>query len=497
ENTMQLHQGFKLNVCQTAGSFGTFGTYATVDFSKKNYQFRTRFFRKMSRNDFEYENTATLPEERMKQQNAGYLDYGLVQEFHFSGDIGKISLISWNQWNSRNLPTIMTNLERGGNPEEFQDDQFHRQVITYLKAWSKVKLEAKSACFIENQHYYLRTTSSGVPAETVTLIDSKNKLESLFGQIKVTESLLPNLVVFGRVQWNHDKVVTNNYAVTKIRKESSFAIGAKWDINPNISSEFSVNQDMADNKNIGLNPTFTVCYKLPTKQNLNLSAGINKNYRLPGMNDLYWYPGGNINLLPEKGLTTDLAIQWLPRSDKFSSEVDVNLFFSVINDWIQWRPTAYRFWEPLNIARVFARGMEFHLKTDGKIADATISMATNYIFTVTTDESQVAKIENSSGKQLIYIPRHHANLFVSSAYRGFTLTYTIEFTGRRTTSPDGEDMFTGVLPAYVLHHCGIGKKIRHFDVELKLNNVLNKSYQAVLWRAMPGRNAEVSLRYQL
>lgn len=497
ENTMRLNQGFKLDFCQTAGSYGTLGTYATVDFSKKKVQLRTRIFRKSSQNDFEYENTASLPRAMMKQEDASYLDYGLMQEMYVSNRFGNFSFVSWNQWNSRNLPPIMTNIERGGDPEEYQNDRFHRNVLSYLNAWESGKIEVKTAYFIENQQYFLRTTGSGVPAETVTLIDSKNRLESLFGQVKLTESVKKNLSVFGRIQWNHDKVVSNNYYDTKTRTQSSFSLGAIWVMMPTLSSELTLNQDRVDNENLGMNPALTLHYTLSSKQNLKLSAGINKNYRLPSMNDLYWYPGGNVLLQPEKGLTTDLAIQWKTQTGNFSTETDLNFFFSAINDWIQWRPTEYRYWEPLNIARVFARGMEFHFRTEGKISDVTVSMAINYVFTVTTDESQVAKLENSSGRQLIYIPRHHANLFLSAGFKGYYSNYTLSVTGRRTTTPNGEEMYTGVLPAYVLHNVSFGKKIGHFDAEIKVNNLFNKSYQAVLWRAMPGRNAEILFRYQL
>jgi iron complex outermembrane receptor protein len=380
----------------------------------------------------------------MKQEDADYLDYGLMQEIHVSNKFGNISLVSWNQWNSRNLPPIMTNIERGGDPEEYQNDRFHRNVLSYLNAWESGKIEVKTAYFIENQQYFLRTTGSGIPAETVTLIDSKNRLESLFGQLKVTESIKKNLSVFGRIQWNHDKVISNNYNDTKVRTQSTLSMGTFWAINPVFSSELTLNQNIVDSENLGVYPAFTVHCTLSSKKNLKLSAGVNKNYRLPSMNDLYWFPGGNEHLQPEKGLTTDLAIQWVAQTGNFRTETDLNLFFSAISDWIQWRPTEYRYWEPLNIARVFARGMEFHFRTEGKLSNVVMSMSGNYVFTVTTDESQIAKLENSSGRQLIYIPRHHANLFLSSGYRGYSMDYSIAFTGRRTTTPNGEEMDTEV-----------------------------------------------------
>jgi len=497
DNKMRLNRGLNLEISQSVGNFGTYGTYTTVDYSNKKIQLRTRLFRKVSRNDFTYENTASLPHAQLKEQNAEYADYGIMQEIHLSNRMGNFSLISWNQWNNRNLPPIMTNLERGGNPEEFQNDRFHRNLIRYLFAWKSGKIECKSAYFIEDQQYYLRTTTSGNQAQTVTLIDSKNRLQSFYNQLNVTESILENLSIFGHLQWNHDKVISNNYDDTKQRAQSSISVGAKWDIHPRLNAELNVNQDLVGHTNIGLNPSITVHYQLPIKQNIHISTGISKNYRLPSMNDLYWYPGGNTLLKPERGITTDISAQWIYARGGYKAEADVNVFFSTISDWIQWRPTEYRYWIPLNIARVFARGIEFHCKTEGKLLEATVSLSGNYVITLTTDESQVAKLENSAGRQLIYIPKHHANVFVSTTYKSYLFTYTLEITGRRTTSVNSEDKFTGMLPTYMLHHVAIGKKMKHFTVDLRINNLCNKSYQTVLWRAMPGRNAEIFISYIL
>ena len=496
-NTMALNKGFHLDLSQSLGSFGSIGTYANVDFSNQKMQFRTRVYRKSSTNDFEYENTAILPNARLKQQNADYLDYGFLQEIHLAGKWGNISFLSWNQWNDRNLPPIMTNLERGGNPEEYQDDRFHRNVLSHIYAWESGKIETKIAYFIENQQYFLRTTGTGNLQETVTLIDSKNKLESSFGQVKVTENIFKKMLVFGRIQWSQDKVVSNNYTDPKSRTQTTFSLGTQWDITKGLFTEIVLNQDFMDKESIGFHPPFTMNYAFPTKQELLISGSITSNYHLPSMNDLYWYPVGNINLRPENGIISDLAIQWKPPTGRFKTHTDVNLFFSVINDWIQWRPTAYRYWEPLNISHVFARGIEFHFETQTNISKVNISLSGNYMFTLTTDESQVAKLENISGRQLIYIPKHHGNLFLNLGYRKFLFTYTIEMTGKRTTSPDGEDLYTGVLPAYMLHNASISKNIGAFDLAFKVNNLYNKSYQAVMWRAMPGRNFEFLLRYKL
>ena len=64
---------------------------------------------------------------------------------------------------------------------------------------------------------------------------------------------------------------------------------------------------------------------------LTARASVSKVYRIPTMNDLYWTPGGNPNLLPESGYAQEggLLIQFQQRSTSFNS--NLTLFNRNIN----------------------------------------------------------------------------------------------------------------------------------------------------------------------
>ena len=61
---------------------------------------------------------------------------------------------------------------------------------------------------------------------------------------------------------------------------------------------------------------------------------------------------------------------------------------------------------------------------------------------------------------------------------------------------DDDQQFFDYLPAYHLLHLNAGYSVGRIAMSLKMNNVFNQDYQAVLWRPMPGRNVELSLSYQ-
>jgi Outer membrane cobalamin receptor protein len=171
------------------------------------------------------------------------------------------------------------------------------------------------------------------------------------------------------------------------------------------------------------------------------------------------------------------------------------LYASLVRNWIQWIPTSYRYWIPENVSRVFARGVENHLSSSVRYGDWTISLSGNYVFTLTTDESGLAEIQGTKGKQLIYIPRHHGNVFANVRWKTWALSYTLEMTGVRSTSYAEDDYFSYSLPSYVLHHLELEKKINKTKMLLRCNNIMDKDYQNVVWRAMPGRSIEFVFSY--
>lgn len=497
ENNAAIPRHFKLDVLQSVGSYRSYGSFADVSVSNGKLQSRTRLFRKSSVNNFEYLNTATLPARKMEQQQAGFTDYGLMQEIHLSTKAGILSLVSWNQWNDRNLPPIMPNIERGGNPEEFQNDRFHRNVIGFKRFWKGGKLELKTALFFENQHYYLRTSTNDTDPQTVTLIDAVNRSKIGHQLVHVEQNIRENWTLFAKFQWDIENVQSNNFSETIQRDKKSFTIGNHLFLWKYFNADLSLRQDFVDRKNVGMSPAFSLNFSVPGVQNLVIQTGLSKNYRNPSLNDLYWFPGGNRELNAERATSADVSINWRMHNNMLKLDMRLGAFASSINDWIQWRPSAYRYWIPENISIVYARGFETFVNFAVEMNQWKLNCSINYTYTLTTDESPVAKIENSSGKQLIYIPKHHANLFASLQYHKWQLGYAIDYTGERSTSLNEEEFYAFRLDPFALHQVRLGRTLSRFTVEARVNNLTNIQYQTVLWRPMPGRNFEFSIRYKL
>ena len=492
DNKQHFGDGFLLDVKRTFGSFYTFGSYYTVGYYGKNVSFRVKAYRNSSENNFEYTNHALIDRPRMKQRNAEFVDYGVMPEMSFLFKNCVLSLSSWNQWNDRKLPPIMTNVNNK-NFKEWTKDNFSRNYVAFKTFWNSGKLELKSAAFVENQHYFLEVRNPDT-YDLVTGINSLNDALVLHQIANVDQQLYKSWTLKAKLQWDYEQVRSNNYVGEKHRNLVSAFVAINGDpfkcANLNVTARY----DWTDGKPMGLFPTATFSYQLPFYKPLSFTLGYSHNYRNPSLNDLYWYPGGNPDLLPEDGRTVDLALKYGLQKGPFKFDLRIGGYGSWVKNWIQWKPSFYRYWEPENVAKVFARGIENHLSAAFVQGDWKVTLSGNYVYTVTTDESETAVAQGVNGKQLIYIPRHHGNLFLNAQWKDWNVSYTMEATGARSTSYNDEDTFP--LNPYVLHHISLGRQIDRFRLELRCNNLLNTDYQNVIWRAMPGRSFEMMVEYK-
>ena len=499
-NKQKFNEGLILDVKQTYGSFNTWGSYLTVGYSAKNMIARVKAYRNSSDNDFTYTNIATIPHQEMKQKNADFVDYGFMPEMQVRFKNSLLTLVSWNQFSHRNYPPIMPNAFN--NTKEYADNDFSRNLISYKYYWNSGRVELKSAYFHERQDYFLESyTSNGLP---VTQINTLNKSDVFRQIIDLQQDLFRNWKLYAKVQYDYESVTSSDYDLDrdsdlsrKNRDILSFYAALDGKIYRDLDLRMTLRNDIVDDKSAGFFPTATLTYRMPFVKGLSFNAGYSHNYRNPTLNDLYWYPGGNENLKAENGKTFDFDINYLYENVNFNLDFRSGLYYSKVNDWIQWVPTNYRYWMPKNVSEVMARGFETHLKMNYSFALWTFSLSGNYVYSHTTDESEYAQQYDVNGKQLIYIPKHHANAFAEVRWKSWNMNYTFEFTGERTTSMNDDEFFAYQLPYYILHHISFGKQLNRFRLEFKINNLLNESYHTVLWRAMPGRSYEIYLEFKI
>jgi len=224
---------------------------------------------------------------------------------------------------------------------------------------------------------------------------------------------------------------------------------------------------------------FAIDFNIDLLTNLNIKGNYATNYRLPTINDLYWQPGGNPNLIPETSSTTELGLVYT----KAIFEFNITTFLITSKDLIQWQPISPDIWQPINIQDVRNYGLEFAAAIQKKIDLHEIDFKVQYDF--------VKAIDQNLNKQLIYVPNHKANAIFTYKYKKWGFYYNLQYTGKVYITTSN----TQSLNAYTLSNISVNRSLLKNKLQLafKVNNLFNENYQSVAYRPMPNRNFTLNI----
>lgn len=216
--------------------------------------------------------------------------------------------------------------------------------------------------------------------------------------------------------------------------------------------------------------------------NLSLRTMLNNGYRVPTLNDRYWTPGGNPDLLPELSWNVEGGIRYEFNHPKISFSADLNGYSMWVNNWIAWTPQNAGYWSPVNVNFVRLAGFESNFSISGH-------RSRNFLWKISTQYHLTSAQDLNSGggnKQLIYVPIHTSNTTAYLYFRGFFLLLTSKVCSERFIRTDNSLS----LPAYFLGDATFGRKFTtrwlNISAECMIRNFTNTQYQSVENRPLPG-----------
>lgn len=490
---------FSVRYVQTVESFSTAKEYLNVGYGNGKLQFKTRLFSDYSKNNFPYYNYGVLPMHETVQKNAGYNKLGLLQEAYYRIAKHSFSAKLWAYQSDRDLPQLMS--FEGDVRKETQKDMNVRAVGSWKYISGKSKLEGIVGYNQTELNYYRASTEA-----SFVNFDSKSKEKSYSGNLNLDWNPLETLSLNWALNSAYHQVSTFD-KVQKIgydhdRLEISLMNSIHFQAFPKFFVSLISRSELYDSKLVGLIPSLGAEYLTGKSHEISVKMNVSRNYHQPGLNDLYWIPGGNSDLKSENGFAGDLAFAFSKRTEKSNYSGQLNGFASLIDNWIVWQPSrsGASYWEASNLRKVFARGIETAISIHQNLAkELSFDFKANYSHAETSNIDAVASVDKTRGKQLIYIPKDKANLFAQVDYRQYFLKVNAPFTGKRyTTSNNEESDYEKVLNPYWLISLSLGRSFvfSHFTVDAvgTVENLLNTDYMAILWRPMPGRYYSLTLQ---
>ncbi len=245
--------------------------------------------------------------------------------------------------------------------------------------------------------------------------------------------------------------------------------------------------------NVSLRKEWSDSYKIPLLVSVSgaikwnnhwlTTYNVSTNFKSPTLNDLYWQPGGNTHLNPEKSWNSEVGVQW--KNDKI--KMMTNGYFIQASDLIQWKPTTDNFvWQPVNIQNVNIFGLEYDINYNFQIKNHKTRFGMQYSYTLSTDKN--------TGKQLIYVPYHKASTNVEYDYYTWKFAYNTQYNSRAYTTTSN----TSFVPGYWISSIALSKVVVADKLHLSavVKNLFNKKYQIVSDRPMPNINYKLNVQFK-
>lgn len=464
------------------GSFGQRQYAAGFSYTYKKLNSNTRILHRSAENDFEFINIFKVDKPIERVPNNRFLQTGIMQEFSLA--FKKNNTLYFNFWHlqtKRQIPPIM-----GASilAEEKQDDNNTMFLVRHEKRFDKLSINSKIAYLGEEINYFNKY-----------LLPAFNSAWSAIAESEIKLQLKRGFEFISSVNYTRQHAETDGYRSGIDRNLLSLYTKLNWQSKqPKLRLGIANRQMLCDGYIAPSTPDFGFEYLM--HKYLHIKGNAAYSFRLPSFNDLYWQPGGNPNLSPEKGKKAELSIEHKNKVFKLGATA----FMHKLDNWILWLPDASSSnWMATNAKEVESRGFEFALDAKQIIRKTHfIRMFGRYQYVQSINTDVYSEDKSIVGKQLLYTPLHTGSATLQYMKGAYRLNCNSTFTGSRYTTVDNNpDNF---LESFMLFNISLAREINFKKytsiLEFTVNNVLNTSYTVFEYRPMPLRNFYITYKLQ-
>lgn len=431
-----------------------------------------------NKNHFTYLNKAILPHSKTIQESPS-TNLQINNEWGFR--IHKFQCNLSNQYASNNsdIPPLMTSWYKVKHIENIGTQTMQ----TVLNIKYRNDIHYTSGFLYSTLNYNLNHTLNDISITNFSSISKEPIWYNSFKWFALNDSV--GSLIFNLkhhyLQGNYtDKISNIHFNKVQQRLELTSEIEKKWKF---LKNKTLISFLYADNKLYAL-PAISFIYNPSTNTEIGYNAGY--NVRIPYLNELYFIPGGNTTLKPEKAWQTDI---YFNQSIYRNIKLKIQPHYSYYTDWILWQPTSFGYWESKNIRTIQAFG-----------ADETISYqhSINKKIKLTHffKHSMLYVLGNDNGytiHHLPYIPNHNLAYSNHTKFENLQIRNEFMYHSQRYPYIYNDNM---TLHPYLLWNTSVFLTVRSFTFSMGIDNVFNVSYQNIIWRAMPGRVFRISILYK-
>lgn len=476
------------SIMQEVASFHNYFTGAKAYITDGKVSSSTKLYHAIGKNDFPFTHTSKSPLEKDykkdTQLNANVHNYGIIQELNY--DLNKKNFLSGKFWFENNVHGIKPRMASNDEGEAVDSiEEIHiRSQLHYNTAISKKSFFNAWCGHVRDNQLY---KNSQIMTNRVLAKAEYNQNFTKFIDLKIGEDV--------------KYIFTNVHAYETQRKElrADSYLSSIFTLN-RLVAVLSFRNSYVTGVNFSNVPSATVRYKLISRDFHSLKARgtIAESYKVPTLNDRFWEPGGNPDLLPEKGINYELGFDYSFIKNTLKSKFSANVFYKNVSNWIQWTPGA-AYWEAKNYKRVESKGADMFFDVSKTFGKWKAIVNSNFAYTsVVTKETASAADSLKLDKQMYYSPKYLGGISISIKYKYWLMTVSSNYHGKVITRYD-QNYTNGrkSLPPYYMTNFTISKKIKisrtFLTVASSIYNAFDVVYQSIEDYAMPGRNYSIRL----
>ncbi|GAA4452779.1 TonB-dependent receptor [Rurimicrobium arvi] len=448
-------------------------------FSGKRWSISANLNAQRADNNFHYTNSAN---QDVQMTHAALRSAsGMLNVLYQLSDYSSIKAAFWLIDYKREIPPALFEAAS----VKLQRDHAYRGMLQWQHSRSAGTFYSKLALSVEQMHY----------TDSAAALDTRNQVVQLYQETGWKRALSEhqNLLLFVPVNISG----THPERDSQSRYQYRIAIAAAYQLGlfrEKARLSVAARTEQINERTVflpGINGSFQAFSFLTLKANLQ------RSFRAPTLNELFYNPGGNPALKPEYGWSADAGYELLvPAGRRVALKHELALFDRRIHDWVLWFGGSV--WTPHNIATVHSRGLEtVNTLTVQLPRYWRLWLGLNTSFVLATTVESYLPGDGSIGKQIPYTPRYNGQGNIGCSWKQFSCNYNHTYTGYRFVTVDEsqflEPFQTGNI--YLSYRQPVSTVV--LTCSAGMNNIWNSTYQVVNARPMPGRNWNFGLSVSL
>ena len=468
------------SVTRTVGDFGL--SRAGINVAEMSGPFTVSLgasgFR--SQNDYGYF-------DRIRQRDARR-DNAEKQAFSLTGRVGyqsgnwKAGSAVWSGYNRGGVPgSVIT-----GRTAARQDDNWLR--------WAGNAEFRQGTTRYYSHAYYSRHNLDYLDQRT--RIDSRSTSHATGLTTGITSYISRRITINALLQVGRQWIDTNNYDRIRGRTYGAATVTGVVELPAGFRVFPGLRTDLYSDFGLALSPSLGINLELFDRI-VVIRAQYSNDFSAPTMNDLYWSPGGNPGLKPERGIGVEAGttLAWKYRS-LFRMALDATVYRTTFRDGIRWSPVSGSVWSPANVTGLVASGIEINQAFTLWLAGVRLDVSNMWMQTGISSDTPRFEGDPAVGLQLPYVPERTFKTSISVGHRFLTLFASRIYSGERYTTADHSSPLDP-LDSFAVINAGLtvtaGWRKFYAAGSLTISNLFDEEYEMIAWYPMPLSNRELSI----